>query len=74
VDATIGTAIERAQVSDLPVNGRNWATLTALAPGAINNGGGDQRTIRFAGHGLDDNNLTLDGVMRLPFTTRAERV
>ena len=62
VDATIGTAIERAQVSDLPVNGRNWATLTALAPGAINNGGGDQRTIRFAGHGLDDNNLTLDGV------------
>ena len=25
-------------------------------------GAGDQRTIRFAGHGLDDNNLTLDGV------------
>jgi hypothetical protein len=36
--------------------------LTALAPGAIDNGAGDQRTIRFAGHGLDDNNLTLDGV------------
>src|ERR1700733_7825654 len=62
VDATVGTAIERAQVNDLPINGRNWATLTALAPGAINNGAGDQRTIRFAGHGLDDNNLTLDGV------------
>src|SRR5580658_199581 len=62
VDATIGTAIEQAQVSDLPINGRNWATLTALAPGAIDNGAGDQRTIRFAGHGLDDNNLTLDGV------------
>ena len=62
VDATIGTAIEREQVSDLPINGRNWATLTALAPGAIDNGAGDQRTIRFAGHGLDDNNLTLDGV------------
>jgi hypothetical protein len=62
VDATTGTAIERAQVADLPINGRNWATLTALAPGAINNGAGDQRTIRFAGHGLDDNNLTLDGV------------
>jgi hypothetical protein len=46
----------------LPINGRNWATLTALAPGAIDNGAGDQRTIRFAGHGLDDNNLTLDGV------------
>jgi hypothetical protein len=62
VDATMGAAIERAQVNDLPINGRNWATLTALAPGAIDNGAGDQRTIRFAGHGLDDNNLTLDGV------------
>jgi hypothetical protein len=62
VHATMGAAIELVQVDDLPVNGRNWATLTALAPGAINNGAGDQRTIRFAGHGLDDNNLTLDGV------------
>jgi hypothetical protein len=62
VDAAIGAAIERAQVNDLPINGRNWATLTSLAPGAIDSGAGDQRTIRFAGHGLDDNNLTLDGV------------
>ena len=62
VDATVGTAIELQQIQDLPINGRNWATLTALAPGAIDNGGADQRTIRFAGHGLDDNNLTLDGI------------
>jgi hypothetical protein len=62
VDATMGAAIEREQVNELPINGRNWATLTSLAPGAIDNGAGDQRTIRFAGHGLDDNNLTLDGV------------
>jgi len=62
VDATVGTAIELVQLDDLPINGRGWATLTALAPGAIDNGAGDQRTIRFAGHGLDDNNLTLDGV------------
>lgn len=62
VDAIVGAAIETAQIEDLPINGRNWATLTALAPGAIDNGAGDQRTIRFAGHGLDDNNLTLDGV------------
>ena len=59
VDATVGAAIEREQLSDLPINGRNWATLTALAPGAIDNGAGDQRTIRFAGHGLDDNNLNI---------------
>jgi hypothetical protein len=62
VDVTIGGAVEQLQVDELPMNGRNWATLTSLAPGAINNGAGDQRTIRFAGHGLDDNNLTLDGV------------
>jgi hypothetical protein len=46
----------------LPINGRNWSTLTALIPGAVDTGAGDQRTIRFAGHGLDDNNLTLDDV------------
>ena len=62
VDAVVGSPIEQKLVDDLPVNGRNWATLTSLAPGAIDNGAGDQRTIRFAGHGLDDNNLTLDGV------------
>jgi hypothetical protein len=62
VDATVGAPTEQKLVDELPVNGRNWATLTALVPGAINNSTGDQRTIRFAGHGLDDNNLTLDGV------------
>ncbi len=62
VDAVVGSPIEQKLVDELPVNGRNWATLTALVPGAIDNGAGDQRTIRFAGHGLDDNNLTLDGV------------
>jgi hypothetical protein len=62
VDATIAAPIEQEQVQELPFNGRNWATMTALVPGAIDNGAGDQRTIRFAGHGLDDNNLTLDGV------------
>ncbi len=62
VGASVGAPIERKQVDGLPVNGRNWSTLTALVPGAVDTGAGDQRTIRFAGHGLDDNNLTLDGV------------
>lgn len=60
--ATVGATMEQMQISELPLNGRDWANLTAFAPGAIDNGAGDQRTIRFAGHGLDDNNLTLDGV------------
>ena len=72
VDATIGAPIEQDDVNELPINGRNWATLTALVPGAINNGGGDQRTIRFAGHGLDDNNLTLDGVDATAVSTRCK--
>ncbi|HEY3938555.1 MAG TPA: carboxypeptidase regulatory-like domain-containing protein [Bryobacteraceae bacterium] len=62
VDVTVGGEVEQHQVDELPINGRNWSTLIALVPGAIDNGAGDQRTIRFAGHGLDDNNLTLDGV------------
>ncbi len=61
-DATVGAAIEQRQINDLPLNGRNWASLTSLVPGATDAGASDQRTIRFAGHGLDDNNLTLDGV------------
>jgi hypothetical protein len=50
------------QVENLPTNGRNWATLTLLAPWAQDDGGGDQRTIRFAGRARDDNNFTFDGV------------
>ena len=61
-DAAVGTAIERAQTQELPLNGRNSMGLTALTPGAVDNGPNDQRTIRFAGHALDDNNITLDGV------------
>ena len=61
-DAAVGTAIERAQTQELPLNGRNSMGLTALTPGAVDNGANDQRTIRFAGHALDDNNITLDGV------------
>src|SRR5215469_5579894 len=49
-------------IENLPTNGRNWATLTILAPWAQDDGGGDQRTIRFAGRARDDNNFTFDGV------------
>ena len=73
VDAAVGAAIERTAIDDLPINGRNWATLTALAPGAIDNGAGDQRTIRFAGHGIDDNNLTLDGIDATPVYNQVQR-
>ncbi len=54
--------IERKQADELPLNGRNWASLTAYIPGAIDTGGSNQRSIRFAGRGLDDSNFTYDGV------------
>jgi Carboxypeptidase regulatory-like domain/TonB dependent receptor len=50
------------QIDNLPTNGRNWSTLTILAPWAQDDGGGDQRTIRFAGRARDDNNFTFDGI------------
>jgi hypothetical protein len=54
--------IERTQADELPLNGRNWAALTAFVPGAIDTGGSNQRSIHFAGRGLDDSNFTYDGV------------
>jgi hypothetical protein len=60
--STVTGLIEREQALQLPLNGRNWASLTAYIPGAIDTGGSNQRSIRFAGRGLDDSNFTYDGV------------
>ena len=54
--------IDSNQIANLPTNGRNWASLLVLAPLAIDDGGGDQRSIRFAGQARDDNNYMMDGV------------
>lgn len=61
-DSEVGGVIESAQIKEIPVSGRNWASLMLLAPGAINYGDGAQRSIRFSGHSLDDSNFTFDGV------------
>ena len=58
----ISGVINNQEIRSLPVNGRNWASLLLLAPGALDDGGGDQRTIRFAGRARDDNNYTMDGI------------
>jgi hypothetical protein len=60
--AESSAVIGELQIQDTPLNGRNWATLTRLAPWAQDDGGGDQRTIRFAGRARDDNNFSYDGV------------
>jgi len=62
----LGTGIERVQAEQLPLNGQNWSTLTTLIPGAVDAAGGpgagNQRSIRYAGRGRDDNDYTYDGV------------
>src|SRR5271157_1727309 len=60
--AESSTVIREDQIANLPNNGRDWASFTLLAPFAQDDGGGDQRTIRFAGRARDDNNFQFDGV------------
>jgi hypothetical protein len=60
--AEASTVIRTDQIANLPNNGRDWASFTLLAPFAQDDGGGDQRTIRFAGRARDDNNFQIDGV------------
>jgi hypothetical protein len=60
--AVVGTVIGANQVREIPLNGRHWASLMALAPGAINTGEGNQQSIRFVGRARDDNNWTFDGL------------
>ena len=65
--------IEREQADELPLNGRNWSSLTAFVPGAIDTGGSNQRTVRFAGRGLDDSNFTYDGVDATNIVNQTQR-
>jgi hypothetical protein len=60
--AEVGGLIEPEQIREIPISGRNWASLMLLAPGAVNYGDGAQRAIRFSGHSLDDSNFSFDGV------------
>ncbi len=61
-NAEIGMAIAEQQIKSIPLNGRHWASLMMLAPGAVNVGEGNQNSIRFFGRPRDDNNWTFDGV------------
>ena len=65
--------IERQQADELPLNGRDWSQLTALIPGAIDTGGSNQRSVRFAGRGLDDSNFTYDGVDATNIVNQTQR-
>ncbi len=62
VSSSVGGTIDQTQLMNLPLNGRNWAALLPLIPGAVDTGISDQRSVRFSGHGRDDANFTFDGV------------
>ena len=71
--ATLGQAIDQSAIEDLPLNGRNWTSLTALTPGAIDQGGSTQRSIRFTGRGRDEMNITYDGVDATGIVNQAQK-
>jgi hypothetical protein len=60
--AVVGGTITHDQMQALPVNGRYFANLETLLPGAISSGNGDQSNVRFTGNSAEDNNFRLDGV------------
>ncbi len=71
--SAVTSLIEKTQADELPLNGHNWAELTAFVPGAIDTGGDNQRSVRFAGRGLDDSNFTYDGVDATNIVNQTQR-
>jgi hypothetical protein len=72
--AATGGVVAQQQVENLPINGRNWANLMILIPGAINTGNGNQLSVRFAGRGIDDNKITFDGVDATGILRQAQKL
>ena len=50
------------RLNDLPVNGRNWMSFMALAPGAVDGANGSNTGVRFFATAGDDENYRVDGV------------
>ena len=71
--ATLGGTIQEEAIQEIPLNGRNWASLTALVPGAIDSGGSTQRSIRFVGRGRDDMFISYDGVDATGIANQAQK-
>ena len=50
------------RLNDLPVNGRNWFSFMALAPGAVDGANGSNTSVRFFATTGDDENYRVDGM------------
>jgi len=60
--ARLGVSVSPEEVANLPVNGRNFANLMTLAPGATSDGNGGWASVRFNGKSNQQNYLNYDGV------------
>ncbi len=60
--ARLGVSVSPEEVANLPVNGRNFANLMTLAPGATTDGNGGWASVRFNGKSNQQNYLNYDGV------------
>lgn len=60
--AKTGVNVSPEELVNLPVNGRNFANLMTLAPGATSDGNGGWASVRFNGKSNQQNYLNYDGV------------
>ena len=59
---SVSSLTSSQQLNELPVNGRNWQSFMALAPGAVDAANGSNTAVRFFATGPDDVNYRVDGV------------
>src|SRR5215467_11882898 len=60
--ASVGSLTSSQRLNELPVNGRNWMSFMALAPGAVDSANGANTAVRFFATAGDDENYRVDGV------------
>ena len=70
--AAIGATFDNTQISQLPINGRNWGGLMTLTPGAVDTGAGNGASVRIFAQGGDDINFRVDGVDATAVRNQAE--
>jgi Carboxypeptidase regulatory-like domain/TonB dependent receptor len=61
-NAAVDSLTSSQRLNDLPVNGRNWMSFMALAPGAVDGANGSNTAVRFFATTGDDENYRVDGM------------
>ncbi len=63
-DASLGQTIGTRSINDMPLNGRNWVSLSELAPGVSTSAGGNSTSAYFTVNGINyhQNDIRLNGI------------